>query len=104
MIPGCQLNGSALPPQIGRYRQLAAHVKRIKRELGDVRVEFDEHVPDGLLEYTLAVERECCTFVGIEYKPESRTLTFTVERVAQDPRLDSLTVLLTPIAMTNHVT
>lgn len=95
-IAECQLDAAALGPQIRRYRRLASHVTRIKRTVGAVRVEFDDSVPDGLLGHTLAVERDCCTFLGIDYAPESRTLSFTVANIAQDPRLDSLAALLTP--------
>jgi hypothetical protein len=95
-IPECRLDAAALGPQIRRYRQLASHVTRLERTVGEVRVEFDASVPDGLLGRTLAVERGCCTFVGIEYEPQSRTLTFTVANVAQDPRLDSFAALLAP--------
>jgi hypothetical protein len=95
-VPECQLDPAALGPQIRRYRRLASHVTRIERTVGGVRVEFDASVPDGLLGQTLAVERDCCTFVGIDYTPQSRTLSLTVANVAQDPRLDSLAALLTP--------
>jgi hypothetical protein len=95
-IPECRLDAVALGPQIARYRRLASHVTRIERTVGEVSVQFDEHVPAGLLGHTVAVERECCTFVGIDYEPQSRTLRFTVANIAQDPRLDSLAALLTP--------
>ena len=95
-IPECRLDAAALGPQISRYRRLAEHVTGIERDPGEVRVQFDEDVPDGLLRHTLAVERDCCTFVGIEHEPAARTLVFTVANVAQDSRLDSLAALLTP--------
>lgn len=99
-IPECRLDPAALGPQICRYRQLATHVTRIERTVGEIRVEFDYRIPAGLLEYTLMVERDCCTFVTADYQSTSGTLTFTVENIAQDPRLDSLAALLAPPAPT----
>jgi len=95
-MPECQLDDAAIGPQIHRYRQLARHVRRIERETGEVRVHFDEQVQDGLLALTLAVEQECCAFVGLQYTAEARVLTITVANVSQNPRLDSLASLLTP--------
>ena len=99
-IPECRLDAASLGPQITRYRQLAAHVTGVRRTVGAVHVTFDEDLPDGLLGHTLAVERDCCAFVGIDYQPATRTLSFTVQNVDQDPRLDSLAALLTPPAAT----
>jgi hypothetical protein len=74
-IPECRLDASALGPQISRYQRLAEPVIGIERNPGEVRVQFDEDVPDGLLRHTLAAERDCCALVGIEYEPTARTLT-----------------------------
>ena len=95
-IPERQLDDAAIGPQIDRYRKLARYVTKIEREAGEVRVQFDQRVPDGLLALTLAVEQECCAFVGLDYTSESRVLTLTVANVSQNPRLDSLASLLTP--------
>lgn len=95
-IRECRLDDAAIGPQLRRFRELARHVVSIERDAGEVRVHFDEHVPDDLLALTLAVEHECCAFVGLAYASESRSLTITVTNVAQDPRLDSLAALLTP--------
>ncbi len=92
----CQLDPAALGPQIARYRRLAAHVTRIDRDVGEVRVQFDDRVPAGLLGHTLTVERDCCPFVGIEYDAASRALALTVATVAQGPGLNSLAALLAP--------
>ena len=93
-IPECRLDAAAFDTQIARYRRLAAHVTRIERTVGQVRVSLDDQVPDGLLEHTVAVERDCCSFLGIDHEPGSRTLTFTVASTARDSRLDSLFALL----------
>jgi hypothetical protein len=95
-IPECRLPETAVGPQLARYRTLAEHVIDIHRDIGEVRVQFDKTVPEGLLAQTLVVERECCTFVGLDYQPPTRSLTITVANVAHDPRLDALIALLTP--------
>jgi hypothetical protein len=97
-IPECTLTDATVGPQLSRYRRLAAHVTRIERDTGEVRVELDERVPEALLADTLSVERECCGFLDLAYDPQSRSLKITVANVAHDPRLDSLAVLLTPPA------
>ena len=95
-IPECRLPETAVGPQLARYRRLAEHVTDIHRDIGQLRVQFDDSVPDGLLDHALAVERECCSFVGLDYQPQTRLLTITVANVAQDPRLDTLRALLSP--------
>ena len=97
-IPSCTLAPAGVGPQISRYRQLAAHVTRIERNTGEVRVEFDERVPDGLLAQTLEVERECCSFLELTYDSGSRSLAVTVAEVAHGPSLEPLAMLLTPPA------
>jgi hypothetical protein len=95
-IPECRLSEAAVGPQLSRYRQLAQHVVDIQRNVGEVRVQFDDALPDGLLGHTLSVERECCSFLGLAYDLTSRSLTITVDNIAQDPRLDLLAALLNP--------
>jgi hypothetical protein len=95
-IPECTLPDTAVGPQIARYRQLARHVVELERRIGEVRVRFDATVPDGLLARTLAVEQGCCAFVGLDYEPATRSLAITVANVDQDPRPDTLAMLLTP--------
>lgn len=95
-IPECRLPDTAVGPQLARYRKLAEHVIDLHRDVGEVRVQFDDTVPESLLAQTLAVERECCTFVDLEYQPHMRSLTITVANVAQHPRLETLQALLIP--------
>jgi hypothetical protein len=93
-IPECQLDEAAIEDQVGRFRQLAGHVSRIEREAGEIQVQFDERVPDGLLALTLAVEQRCCSFIGLDYRSESRSLTITVADPSDDAKLDSFASLL----------
>ena len=97
-IPECTLTGDAAGPQISRYRGLAPHVTQVERSTGEVRVEFDERVPEEMLEQTLSVERGCCGFLDLAYDQSSRSLMITVAEIADDPRLDAFVALLTPPA------
>jgi hypothetical protein len=94
-IPECRLTETAAGSQIARYRQLAEHVVEVERDIGELRVRFDETVPEGLLAGTLGVERECCSFLGLHYQPQTRSLMITVANLARDARLDTLRALLT---------
>lgn len=95
-IPECRLDDGAIAPQLRRFRELARHVISVERDAAEVRVQFDEQVPDDLLALTLAVEQECCAFVGLAYASKSRVLRITVANVSQVPRLESLAALLAP--------
>ncbi len=93
-IPECRLDASALGPQISRYRRLAEHVTGIERNPGEVRVQFDEDVPDGLLTRSPSSGTAARSSASSTSQPGG-TLAFTVANVAQDSRLDSLAALLT---------
>ena len=98
VIPECTLTDATAGPQLSRYRRLAAHVTRIERDTGEVRVEFDERVPEAVLGHTLSVERGCCSFFELAYDRAVRQLRITVANIAHDSRLDPLAALLTPAA------
>ena len=95
-IPECQLDDSAIASQLRRFGELKRYVISVEREAAEVRVQFDEQVPDDLLALTLAVEQECCAFLGLAYTSKSRVLRITVANVSHVPRLDSLAALLAP--------
>lgn len=48
----CRLDAAALGLRIARYQRLAANVRRIEYNPGLARVQFDEHVPDCLLQHS----------------------------------------------------
>ena len=95
-VPECSLTDEQIGPQLARYRRLAEHVIQLERRAGEVRVYFDDEVPDRLLHQALSAESECCAFVRLDYSHDSRSLKITVETVAQAPRLDSFAALFTP--------
>ncbi len=89
-VPNCKLDAAQLGAQLERYRRLGQHAANVERLTGEVVVRFENNLPAGLLERTLAVEQRCCSFVLTAYDPGDRRLTITVEKLDQDPRLDSL--------------
>jgi hypothetical protein len=95
-VEGCALDSSQFGEQLRRYRRLSVHATTVVRTPGEVRVEFDEGLPAGLLERTLDVERRCCPFVLIAFDARERVLTLGVQSIDQDPRLDSLFFALAP--------
>ena len=86
----CRLDVPALREQRDRYRRLGAHVEHVERAPGRVAVEFDSAVDIALVQYTLAVERECCPFFVLEWDGDARRLTVGVERADQAPALEAI--------------
>ena len=64
-----------------------------------VQARFDAAVPRELLDETLAIERSCCPFFGLEYAADERLLTITVEGPELDSRLEPLAIALSPSAL-----
>ena len=76
MAPGeCGLDGHQLAEQRERYTQLGAAVREIQRDGLRATVTFGEGLDRRLLEETLSLERECCSFLAIEYAPAERRLS-----------------------------
>jgi hypothetical protein len=56
----CGLDEAGFGEQVQRYRRLSEHVTKLQRTPGQVIAEFaGGHLPDGLLEHALHVERGC---------------------------------------------
>lgn len=91
MAPGgCTLDHSELSAQLARYRQLSHSVQRIDRHGNRAEARFRDTVDLALLAEAITVERGCCSFFALDYRPAERVLS-----VAVDPgREDALTVLL----------
>jgi hypothetical protein len=89
-VSDCKLDAPQLAAQLSRYRQLGQHATSVERLTREVLVRFEHDLPADLLERTLAVERGCCPFFRIACDPGDRRLTIAVEKIDQDPRLDSL--------------
>ena len=88
--PACRLDEGGLRAQLERYRQVSGYVDSVERGPCRVVVRFASDLPRDRLEAALAVERGCCPFIGVDYDPEARLLSLTVDQAAYDPALDAL--------------
>ena len=89
-VPECRLDPGGLRNQGDRYRALGRHVQRMRRAPRRLDVNFSSEVDSALLEETLGIERECCSFLGLTYDEDTRQLSITVEDPAHGPALDAL--------------
>ena len=53
-------------------------------------VEFDQSLDEGILQETLAAERECCPFFRFAFDPQRRGLRVTVDDPAMAPALEAI--------------
>jgi hypothetical protein len=79
---GCTLSPDALVVQTGRAEALRPAVLGVERSEGVVRVAFAPELDRGALATLVATERECCSFLAIDYDADARTL----ELRSDDPR------------------
>jgi hypothetical protein len=93
-IPSCAATEAELQRQRERMRALGPSVRRFSRVDNRVTIEFSRDFDRGLMDETLAVERECCPFFRFDLDGKSRRLHVTVDdaerRVALDALVDAL--------------
>jgi hypothetical protein len=71
---GCTLSVDGLAEQAGRAEMLRPAVVGVERTAGGVRVAFAPDVDRGALATLVATERECCSFLAIDYDENARML------------------------------
>jgi hypothetical protein len=89
-IAACRLDGADLRGQADRYRQLGATATRIERDDGTLTTRFSADLDERLLDETIAIERECCSFFDISYQRAERRLAISVHDSEHEPALDAL--------------
>lgn len=94
MASSCSLDHGGQGQQLARYRALAPSVVSVERPSRALVVEFGDGFDRALLEQAVAIERECCPFLGIEVG--ERSLAISVERDGDAPMLDVFAEALTP--------
>jgi hypothetical protein len=94
MASSCSLDRDGRARQVARYAALAPSVVSVERGARALRVTFAEGYDRALLDETLAVERECCPFLGID--TGERSLAISVEREDEAPMLDVFAEALAP--------
>ena len=57
-------------------------------------VDLDRRVDTGLVEETLAIERECCPFYELDWEPDRRRLRISVSEPEHAPALEAIAFAL----------
>jgi hypothetical protein len=94
MAPNCALDESGLRRQLERYRQVGGSVRMADRTRRRLVIDLDDRVDTVLLEETIATERECCPFFGLNWEPHARRLTISVSLTEHEPALDAIAFAL----------
>jgi predicted DCC family thiol-disulfide oxidoreductase YuxK len=94
MAPSCALDGRGLRLQLQRYRSAGRGARLIDQTAQRLVVELDPAVEGGLIDELLAVERECCPFLTLDWEPDRRRLAFSVSEVEHEPALDGVAFAL----------
>jgi len=75
LVPdGCTLSSDGLADQAGRAARLLPSVARLARTGDELRVSFGPDVDRSLVEEVVATERQCCSFLEIEFDGVARLL------------------------------
>jgi hypothetical protein len=94
MAPSCALDEGGLRLQLERYRRAGQGARLIERSRRRLVVDFDEHADGKLIEEAVAVERECCPFLALDWEPARRRLTVSVADVEHEPALGAIALAL----------
>ena len=89
-LPGCGLEPGGLRSQRERYAELGRSVARAARAPLRLTVDFTPRVDVALVEAAIAVERDCCPFLVLDYDATARRLTAAVGDAMLEPALDAL--------------
>jgi hypothetical protein len=94
MAPSCGLEERSLRLQYARYRTVGVGARTVQRTRLRLVVDLDEKVDLKLVDELLAVERECCPFFELGWKPQTRRLSVAVSRKGYEPALDAIAFAL----------
>jgi hypothetical protein len=94
-IAQCHLDVAGLRDQADRYRRLGASATQIERRDRALTATFGDELDEHLLDQTIAVESDCCSFFDFDYEPFDRRLSITVQQPDQRPALDAIHHALT---------
>jgi hypothetical protein len=94
MAPSCALDEAGLRRQLERYRQVGRGASLVDRTRRSLIVDLDRRVDAGLVEETIATERECCPFFDLRWEQETRRLTISVSQAEHEPALDAIAFAL----------
>jgi hypothetical protein len=90
----CSLDAPGAAAQAERYRRAGATAELIESAPQLLTVRIGEEVPAAEIEELIAVERECCPFFEIDWRPAERLLAIGVGREQDGPALDAIAYAL----------
>jgi len=94
MAPSCALDANSVRAQYERYRRAGAGASVLERSPLRLVVDLDRRVDTGLVEETLAIERECCPFYELDWEPDPRRLRISVSEPEHAPALEAIAFAL----------
>lgn len=66
-LKACTLTSAERVLQRGRYKRLRGAVESVDRDPTELTIRFEAGVDADLLAKTIAVERDCCSFLDIRH-------------------------------------
>jgi hypothetical protein len=90
MAASCALDQAGLRLQLQRYRTAGQDARLIERTSRRLVVEFAAPVQRRLVDELVAVERECCPYFTLDWRPDRRRLAVSVSEAEHEPALDAI--------------
>lgn len=90
----CALDETGLAEQLGRYRAVGRHSALVARDARRIVVDVGSEVPGGLVDKLIAVERGCCPFFDVDWRPPERRLTVAVRGSEHEQALSAIAAAL----------
>ena len=87
---GCTLDQGRLGEQLDRYQRLGRAAVSIHDGDAQLVITFGADLDSALLRETIAIERDCCSFLAIDYDESQRRLTIGIDDPAHDAALAAL--------------
>jgi hypothetical protein len=92
----CNLDEEALLFQRDRYRRIGAGARLLERSPRRLALRIDADVGDRLIDGAMSVERSCCSFFSLDWRPETRILEISVSSAEHEPALAAILTALEP--------
>jgi hypothetical protein len=90
VVPNCALDEQGMSRQLDRYRRIGLGARVLERSDRRLAVELHDGADRDLVAETVAVERECCSFVDVSWNRVARRLVFSVSRTEDEPALEAI--------------
>jgi hypothetical protein len=94
IAPSCALDEPGLRLQLERYRRAGRGASLVERNLRRLVVQLEPHVDVALVDAALAIERECCPFLTLDWQASTRRLTVSTGEREHESALDGIAFAL----------